>query len=147
MNKKLSVTFFAILFSCVVVVPAISQELTNDVAILRGGWIPSYSVDFKEDTDWEFSGFAVMGEYNLNISPILLAFGIEYQRVVHEKDNNDDIDVTAGFLVPQIAAKFFVPGGFYIGAGLAGKYLISYDMEDLKTDKTIDLWLNGIVGF
>ncbi len=149
MKSKMFAIAAAVFMIGALVVPAMSQELTNDVVVLRAGWIPAYTVSFDipNAEDSEFKGFAVMGEYNLNLNPVLLGFGLEYQRVVDEGEDGAD-DTVAGFLIPQVTAKFMAAGGFYIGAGVAGKYLISYDLgSGVETDKTIDLWLNGVIGY
>ncbi len=149
MKSKMFAIAAAVLMIGALVVPAMSQELTNDVVVLRAGWIPAYTVSFDipNADDAEFKGFAVMGEYNLNLNPVLLGFGLEYQRVVEEGEEGED-DTVAGFLIPQVTAKFMAAGGFYIGVGVAGKYLINYDLgSGVETDKTIDLWLNGVIGY
>jgi hypothetical protein len=136
-----------------------AQMMTTDVVFIKLGYIPSYTVTFDDDVivdgvtqpgsvpDLEASGFAIQGEYNLNLSPLWLGFGVEYQRLI-EKDDDDVIQ----FLIPQVTAKFVTGAGFYLGAGLAGKYLISYSYEgdeynDLEPDKKIDLWAHGVIGF
>lgn len=149
MKSKMFAIAASFLMIGALVVPAFSQELTNDVVVLRAGWIPSYTVSFDlpNMNDSEFTGFAGMAEYNLNLSPMLIGFGVEYQRVVEEGDDGED-DSIAGFLIPQVTAKFMAAGGFYIGAGVAGRYLINYDLgSGVETDKTIDLWLNGVIGY
>jgi hypothetical protein len=150
MKSKMFAIAALVLLIGAVTVPAMSQELTNDVVVLRVGWIPSYTVSFdvENSDDAEFTGFAGMAEYNLNVSPVLIGFGIEYQRVVDDAEDAGDDDSIAGFLIPQVTAKFMAAGGFYIGAGLAGKYLINYDLgSGVETDKTIDLWVNGVIGY
>ncbi len=136
-----------------------AQMMTTDVVFIKLGYIPSYTVTFDDDytvdgvtqpgsvDDLEASGFAIQGEYNLNLSPLWLGFGVEYQRLI--EDSDDDV---IQFLIPQVTAKFVTGAGFYIGAGLAGKYLIAYsyegdDFDDQDPDKKIDLWLNGVIGF
>lgn len=136
-----------------------AQEMTTDVVFIKLGYIPSYTVTFDDDVivdgatipgsvdDLEASGFAIQGEYNLNLSPLWLGFGVEYQRLLEDSDDN-----VIQFLIPQVTAKFVTGAGFYIGAGLAGKYLISFSYEgdlydDVEPDKKIDLWLNGVIGF
>lgn len=148
MKSKMFAIAAAVLMIGALIVPAFSQELTNDVVVIRAGWIPSYTVGFEDGgEDGEFNGFAVMGEYNLNMNPVLIGFGLEYQRVVDEGEDGAD-DTVAGFLIPQVTAKFMAAGGFYIGAGVAGRYLINYDLgSGVETDKTIDLWLNGVIGY
>lgn len=149
MKSKMFAIAAALLLIGAVTVPAFSQELTNDVVVIRAGWIPAYTVGFEpaDSEDAEFTGFGVMGEYNLNLNPVLIGFGLEYQRVVDEGENGAD-DAIAGFLIPQVTAKFMAAGGFYIGAGVAGRYLINYDLgSGVETDKTIDLWLNGVIGY
>ncbi|MBP7586137.1 MAG: hypothetical protein KBA61_18995 [Spirochaetes bacterium] len=154
MKVKLFAVLAALLMACAIAIPASAQELTNDVIFLRVGYIPAYTVSFDGEIagqsidDSEFAGFAGMAEYNLNLNPVLIGFGIEYQRVVDDADEAGADDSVASFLIPQVTAKFMTAGGFYIGAGLAGKYLIGYDFgEGVDTDKTIDLWLNGVIGY
>ncbi len=148
MKSKMFTIAVALLMMGALTAPAFSQELTNDVVVIRAGWIPAYTVssDVEGSKDAEFSGFGIMGEYNLNMNPVLIGFGIEYQRVVDEGEDGAD-DTTAGFLIPQVTAKFMAAGGFYLGAGVAGKYLINYDLGGAETNKTIDLWLNGVIGY
>jgi hypothetical protein len=150
MKVKFFAVLAALLMACAIAIPASAQELTNDVIFLRVGYIPTYVITSEESAyeDFEFAGFAAMGEYNLNLNPVLIGFGLEYQRVVDDADEAGADDSVASFLIPQVTAKFMTAGGFYIGAGLAGKYLIGYDLgEGVDTDKTIDLWLNGVIGY
>ncbi len=142
--------FFAVVAALVLAgafaIPASAQELTNDVIFLRLGYIPNYTVSYDISLpDTEFKGFAGMAEYNLNLNPVLIGFGLEYQRVVDDSESDDQI---AHFLIPQVTAKFMTAGGFYLGAGLAGKYLVGYDFgSGVNTDKKIDLWVNGVLGY
>ncbi len=133
-------------------------QMTTDVILIRVGYIPMYTVTadevVREDgsvidddpDDMEHNGYALNGEYNLNMSPVWIGIGLEYQYTI--EDENDDI---AQFIMPQANVKFVTAAGFYVGAGLAGKYMMSYSYEgegdeDVDVDKEIDLWANGIVG-
>lgn len=140
-----------------------AQYMTGDVVFLKLGWVPTYTVSFDKDEDGETkkdvesSGFAVQGEYNLNLDGILLGFGLEYERVETELgEDYDDLKINNSFITPMVSVKLATEGGFYIGAGLSGKYLIGTEkMEgtyagypfEMEFKKTIDLWANGILGY
>lgn len=172
----MKVKFFAVLAALLMVgavaIPATAQELTNDVIFLRLGYVPmsvtSFDKGIKGDAvdpnfKWdnlESTGFAAVGEYNLNVSPVLIAFGIEYQRLTSTGAVNDGSgvsdfsDVVNQFVIPQVTAKFLTAGGFYIGAGIAAKWMVATEAfsigggsKDMKWDKAIDLWVNGVIGY
>ncbi|MCU0821691.1 MAG: hypothetical protein MUC95_04355 [Spirochaetes bacterium] len=129
---------------------ASAQDITSDVVFLKGGWIPNYTVAFDEEgaEDIEAGGFAVQGEYNLNLQGFWLGIGFEYQRVVDAGENGAD-DLVMQYIQPMVSGKITAVGGLYLGAGLSGKYLISIkpDGEPYTTPKKIDLWANGILGY
>ncbi len=159
----MKVKFFAVLAALLMLgafaVPASAQyAVTDDVIFLRVGYsqqtvtsdrfeiVGGPPADTNPD-DFEWSGFSAQGEYNLNLNGILLGFGLEYSYMTE-----DEGDYIAQYLTPQVSAKFITAGGFYIGAGLAGKYLMAQSFEgdwvdDLEWDKKIDLWGNLMVGF
>ncbi len=125
--------------------------VTDDVIFLKVGYIPNYTVSFNEaDTpDLEFKGFGVAGEYNINFGMVWLGVGLEYQYVYDNKAFDTTDELTAQFILPQVNVKFVTAGGLYLGAGLAGKYLISNDFSnsDVDFDKKIDLWGNILLGY
>ena len=157
----MKIKVLAVLAACAMVFAftySASAMMTTDVVFVNVGYVPTYSVSYDDDqildgvtipgsiNDDEFKGYAAKGEYNLNMSPMWLGFGFEWQRLVHD----DNSDVVVQFLIPQVTAKFVTDAGFYLGAGVAGKYLMSYSApsgSDTEPDKKIDLWANGIVGF
>lgn len=151
----MKVKFFAVLAALLMVgavaIPASAQELTNDVIFLRVGYVPNYTVSFDTEPaqdDAEFTGFAFIGEYNLNLSPVLIGFGLEWQRVVYEYEAPSTDELVAQFLIPQVTAKFMTAGGFYLGAGLAGRYNLSNDTGgQYNFKKEVDLWVNGVIGY
>jgi hypothetical protein len=175
----MKVKFFAVLAALLMVgaiaIPASAQELTNDVIFIRVGYVPmsvttfdkGIKGDYVDPTftwgDYESTGFAVVGEYGLNLSPVLLSFGLEYQRLTSEGSFNDgsgdpdsDFSETVNqFVIPQVTVKYLTAGGFYIGAGLAAKWMVSTEGfalgaggdKDMEWDKGIDLWLNGVIGY
>ena len=139
------ISVVAFIFSLSFVADA--QYLTTDLVLLKVGYMPIYTVSFDDDNadDLENKGIAVQGEYNLNSGNFWLGFGLEYQRMV----NDDDSDYVNHFMLPLVSAKFVATGGLYVGAGLAGKYLISVEVPSgaEEPDKKIDLWANGIMGY
>ncbi|HDP80907.1 MAG TPA: hypothetical protein ENN21_08710 [Spirochaetes bacterium] len=125
-----------------------AQTLTSDIVFLKFGYVPlnTYEYDVAGSEQVESSGLAIQGEYNLNFNNFWIGFGLEYE-YLWWKDNGD---YKWAYLTPQVSAKFAAMGGLYVGAGLAGKYLISYDSpsgSDYDPDKKIDLWVNGILGY
>ncbi len=124
--------------------------VTDDVIFLKVGYIPNYTVSFDEAgmSDLEFKGFAGAAEYNINFGMVWLGVGLEYQYVYDNKALNSTDDFTAQFVLPQVNVKFVTAGGLYLGAGLAGKYLVSSDWSSsYDFDKKIDLWGNAILGY
>jgi len=123
---------------------AFSQtEITDDVVFLKVGYTQS-TTSFDEDNtdDTELSGVALQAEYNINLKPLLIGIGMEYQYVT------GDDETKAQFLNPMVTAKFMTAGGLYIGAGLTGRYMLAYDDEfDSDVDKEIDLWGHAVIGF
>ncbi|TAL37881.1 MAG: hypothetical protein EPN93_05270 [Spirochaetes bacterium] len=150
--------FFVILAALVAVFAfsygASAQTLTTDIVFLKLGYVPVYTFEYdvagSETYDW--TGFAVAGEYNLNFDNFWLGFGLEWKRM-----QGDDFGSTVTgedkyinqFLSPQFSAKFAALGGLYVGAGVEGKYLISSKVPagGEKADKKIDLWVDGILGY
>lgn len=161
MKLKFFVVFIALAMVCAFSYNADAQTMmTTDVVLIRVGYIPMSTVTADEVTfedgtvldndpdDLEHKGFAFNGEYNLNMSPVWIGIGLEYQYL--EEDDDENI---AQFIMPQANIKFITAAGFYVGAGLAGKYMMSYsyegadpDVNDADYDKKIDLWANGIIG-
>lgn len=145
---------FALIFSFSY--SAEAQYLTQDVIFLKVGYIPVYTVTYKEDEgikpdDTESAGLAIQAEYNLNFNGFWLGFGLEYQNVKSEI-NKDFDEITNQFILPEVSAKVAAVGGLYVGGGLSGKYLIATDVleagtYEIEAQKKIDLWLNGIVGY
>ncbi len=117
-------------------------ELTDDVVFVKLGYTKT-TVSYDGDVDdSDFGGLGVQGEYNINMNPMLVGIGIEYQYVT------GDYDSTMQFLNPMVTAKFMTAGGFYAGAGLVGRYMLSFDDEnDSEIDKKIDLWGQVTLGF
>lgn len=122
-----------------------AQTLTSDIVFLKIGYVPIYSYETEildTKTSSDFHGFGFQGEYNLNFNNFWLGFGLEWQMLYYSKD----VDTTIQFLTPQISAKFAALGGLYVGAGLAGRFLIaSKEAGDPK--KKFDLWINAILGY
>ena len=147
MKSKLFQFIFVVAFVFSLPFIANAQYLTTDLVLLKVGYVPIYTVSFDEDNadDSENKGIAVQGEYNLNSGNFWLGFGFEYQRMV----NDDEDDYINHFLLPMVSAKFVATGGLYVGAGLAGKYLVSAETPSgaEEPDKKIDLWVNGIMGY
>ncbi len=144
----LALAAFAMVFGVTAGAQA-QYAVTNDVIFVNLGYIPNYtaSYDVSGADDLEFMGFAVMGEYNLNLGAVWIGFGLEYQYLVDDEAEGGTEDLKAHFLVPQVNAKFVTGGGLYFGAGLAGKYLVSSDYGDNDPDSAIDLWGNVMIGF
>ncbi len=162
-----------------------AQFMTEDLLLLKVGYVPVSPVtfddgvtinDFKDSAytdkgeykigEIESSGFAVQGEYNLIYDNFWLGFSLEYQRIASDSFNYTNTDqinyrevkakkFNNDFIIPMISAKFAAEGGFYVGAGLSGKYLISSETLEFKNspglegtfEKEIDLWANGIIGY
>jgi hypothetical protein len=140
-----------------------AQYMTQDVIFLKGGYIPTYNVTFNEKTypasgaykpnDLEGSGFCAQGEYNLNFNGFWMGFGMEYQYIkIKGSTNNKDLfnnETKHSFILPMVSFKVAAVGGLYVGAGVAGKYLIATESDNSgsKASKKIDLWANGILGY
>ncbi len=123
---------------------AFSQtEITDDVVFLKVGYTNS-TTSFEEESadDLELSGVALQGEYNINLKPLLIGIGVEYQYVT------GDDETKVQFLNPMVTAKFMTAGGLYIGAGVTGRYMLGYDDKfDSEVDKKMDLWGHAVIGF
>jgi len=154
MKVKLFAVLAALFMVGAIAIPASAQDaVTNDVIFLRLGYIPNYTFSIEQDDptqddSFEFTGFAGMGEYNLNLGNFWIAFGLEFQRI-EEDVTGDDEPLIAQFLIPQVTAKFVTGGGFYLGAGLAARYNLSNEIDGstVEFDKEVDLWFNGVVGY
>lgn len=124
---------------------ASAQMVTGDLAVIKAGYQRSvYEYDLELSEPLEYNGVAVMGEYNLNLGMLHLGFGVEWSRLV----NKDDRDTVYQFITPSASLKLVVPGGFYIGAGAAGKHLLDQNIpggDDF--DRKWDLWVHGIAGY
>ncbi|MBN2040993.1 MAG: hypothetical protein JW864_13190 [Spirochaetes bacterium] len=127
---------------------ASAQYMTQDLIFVKAGYIPVYTVSYEQEgnDDSEISGFAIQGEYNLNFDGFWLGFGLEYQ---YMNDDADGEDVNHSFILPMASIKVAAVGGLYVGAGLAGKYLITTGEYEggVEATKEIDLWANGILGY
>lgn len=134
---------------------ASAQYMTKDLILIKAGYIPAYIVTFNEKDnitpkDAEMKGYAGQAEYNLNFDRIWLGFGLEYQYQTLKKNSDYNKKSHHQFIIPMASFKFNAVGGLYLGAGLAGKYLIAtqeFDTYGSKFDKKIDLWANGILGY
>ncbi len=155
---------------------ASAQYMTEDLLLFKIGYVPVSPVTFDEgatvngaeDTtykidDIESKGIAIQGEYNLIYGNFWFSFGLEYQKQFADAFDISYTDATTSlpvtneakkfsndFIIPMISAKFATEGGFYVGAGLSGKYLMSTDkvtISEGEFDKKIDLWANGILGY
>jgi hypothetical protein len=169
MNFKFLSLFVVLLMTLAFSYSANAEKITNDIIFGRAGYIPKYYNSFDDDVtvngvmyqgtvdSFKGQGFAINGEYNFNINALWwIGLGIEYQYVMMEQDVGE-ADI-AQFIIPQINGKyvidvdFYKGAAFYIGAGLAGKYLVDYEDRtegDVKwePDKKIDLWVNVIFGY
>jgi hypothetical protein len=149
-----------------------AQE-TRDVVFISLGYIPmsvtTFDKNYKYDStteiatidDLESKGVALRGEYNLNLGSLWLGFGLEYQRLYSEwgmsypTGSPDTFSKHVNqFITPMVTAKLVTAGGFYIGAGVSGKYMISSEKfhaiggtSDIEWKKKFDLWGNAVVGF
>ncbi len=133
---------------------ASAQTLTTDIVFLKLGYVPVYTFEYdtanSETYDW--TGFAIAGEYNLNFDNFWLGFGLEWKRMQGSDfgsgASGEDKYINQ-FISPQFSAKFAAMGGLYVGAGVEGKYLINSKGPAgfEKPDKKIDLWVNGILGY
>lgn len=147
-----------------------AQFMTEDLILIKVGYVPISTVGFDEGViiddiespttkigDLESKGFAVQGEYNLIFGSFWVGFGFEYQRLVVDSfsvGSTDAEEFANHFICPMLSAKFAAIGGLYLGAGLAGKYLISTEdfsyengTDKMEFDKKIDLWANAILGY
>ncbi|MFW5771647.1 MAG: outer membrane protein [Spirochaetota bacterium] len=159
MKTKILAILAAFALVCAFTVNASAQTmLTDDVAFVKLGY-SMMKVDYDEEyvDELEGNGFNLQGEYNLNLGSVLLGFGLEYTYMPVEVSGTDvdgddySADYTLHYLSPMLSAKFITAGGFYLGAGLAGKYLVGQSAEekgdDTVFDEEIDLWANGLIGF
>ncbi len=116
-------------------------EMTDDVVFVKLGYTKT-TVTYDGTDDFDLSGVGIQGEYNINISPMIVGVGMEYQYVT------GDYETKISFLNPMVTAKFMTAGGFYAGAGLSGRYMLSYeDKYGNDEDKKFDLWVQGTLGF
>jgi len=152
MKTKVLAILAAAALVCAFTVNAGAQTmLTDDVAFVKLGY-SMFNGTFEDDEgssveDIEGKGFNLQGEYNLNLGGVMLGFGLEY---TYMPADWDDEEIDLHFLSPMVTAKFITAGGFYLGAGLSGRYLVgqSYDGDnDFEVDEEIDLWANGLIGF
>ncbi|HON77752.1 MAG TPA: hypothetical protein PK544_04620 [Spirochaetota bacterium] len=164
MKKLLGVVAALVVFMGVTVAAQAQYGITSDVIFVRLGYssltVESDSLDYggtnvPNPEDIEGNGFNVQGEYNLNLTNFLIGFGLEYTYMKAEiagTGSDPDSEFTLQFLAPYVSAKFLTAGGFYIGAGLSGKYLVGQSDDSSGTgetewDKKIDLWGNLMLGF
>lgn len=152
-----------------------AQFMTDDLFILKAGYIPYGVVSFDKGLKLEGAeypeikindiktsavNFAVSAEYNLIFGIFWIGIGIEYQRVSSDKFAIEDAEYEKfnnDFLLPVLSFKFDVFEGLYTGAGISGKYLLSADKPLIKDsesdpargsfDKKMDLWANYIIGY
>jgi hypothetical protein len=154
MKAKVFAIFAALAMVFAFSYSASADSLSTDIVFLKLGYVPVYTYEYdtsnSETFDW--SGFAIAGEYNLNFNNFWLGFGLEWKRM-QGSDFGSGITgedkFVAQFLSPQFSAKFAALGGLYVGAGVEGKYLISSKVPEgyEKADKKIDLWVDGILGY
>jgi hypothetical protein len=166
MKKLLGVVAALVVFMGVSVAAQAQYGVTGDVVFVRLGYSnftmqsnevtgPTGAVQDANPNDLEGNGFNVQGEYNLNLTNFLIGFGLEYTYMKAEiagTGGEADDEFVFHFLAPYVSAKFLTAGGFYIGAGVAGKYLMSQSYEtsggaDYEYDKKFDLWANLMLGF
>ncbi len=154
MKTKVLAIFAAVVLVCAFTVNAGAQTmLTDDVAFVKLGYsmmTVKYDEEGVEDIDG--NGFNLQGEYNMNLGGVMLGFGLEYTYMPAESEYDVGTEkFKFHYLTPMVSAKFITAGGFYLGAGLAGKYLVgqSYDgdAESSEYDQEIDLWANAVIGF
>lgn len=162
----MKVKIFSILAAFIMIaafsLSASAQYMTQDVIFIKAGYIPTYAVSFKESNllgspykpnDLEGSGFCAQGEYNLNFNGFWMGFGLEYQyiKIKGSTDQKDlyNNETKHSFILPMVSFKVAAVGGLYVGAGVAGKYLIATESDNAQTkaSKKIDLWANGILGY
>lgn len=165
MKKLLGVVAALVVFMGVTVAAQAQYGVTGDVIFVRLGY-SSLTVDNTEiksgstvvdpnPNELEGNGFNVQGEYNLNLTNFLIGFGLEYTYMkakIADSGSDPDSEFTLQFLAPYVSAKFLTAGGFYIGAGLSGRYLMnqsddSSGTDEIEWDKKIDLWGNLMLGF
>lgn len=156
MRSKLLAVFAVLVFVFAFSAAGGAQMLTSDLVFLKGGYIPVYLAPFDEEGLDEVlsDGFAIQGEYNINLNNFWLGLSLEYQSVKStiQTAAGDSDEFTNAFLVPMISAKLATMGGLYIGAGLSAKYLLTTEEIDtplglVEFDKEVDVWLNGILGY
>ncbi len=123
-----------------------AQEMTDDVAFLRLGYQwNTIKLDVANAEDFKLNGFAIEGEYNLNVGGMLVGFSLEYAYL----SDKDEKAYDYGFLSPMVAVKFLAPGGFYIGPGVSLRYLMSSYLPESapEPDSEVDLWVNAVAGY
>ena len=175
MKLFISILLTAAAFILSLTLNANAQFMTDDLFILKAGYIPYGIVSFDKGlkaagadspdskiNDIKTTGlsYAVQAEYNLIFGIFRLGLGIEYQRVSADKFAIEDAEFEKfynNFLLPVLSIKFAVFEGLYTGAGISGKYLLSADSpmlkgseddpEQGKFDKKMDLWANYIIGY
>ena len=175
MKSCISGLLTAAVFILSLTLNANAQFMTDDLLILKAGYIPygvtSFDKGVKEGgvkspetkvNDIKSIGlnYAVQAEYNLIFGIFWLGLGIEYQRVSADKFAIEDAKFKKfnnDFLMPVISFKFDVFRGLYTGISISGKYLISTETPMLKGsdddpsqarfDKKMDLWANYIIGY
>lgn len=124
-----------------------AQTLTRDTVFLKAGYLPAYTYIFDvPDADpQEYHGFALQGEYNLNFDPVWIGIGVEWERLYWD----EDVDFRYDFIAPSATIKLVALGGLYLGAGVAGRYLINAEGPSpfFEPESYIDLWVNGVAGY
>ncbi len=181
--KKLFVLCFALIAAAGIALPAHAQMLSGDIVFLKAGYIPVSETAFKNGlsytrgtstsydsgitlTDVTQKGWALQGEYNLNIHQnVWIGFGLEYQRLKTDEIvityslpgySRDTISaVTNQYVQPMVSLKFVAVGGLYIGGGFSVKYLMSSTKvtnpedaaESYEWKSEADLWANAVMGY
>ncbi|GAB4221312.1 MAG TPA: hypothetical protein PL059_12005 [Spirochaetota bacterium] len=127
----------------------------------ENGWNPNFVV-----LEHKSQGAALNIEYNFNTNPLLFSFGFEYQLLWDKFSVFQDIGggvyetiklktYLNQYMMPSVTIKYLTASGFYMGTGIALKYLAvtekvkpdnGYDFS-LEFDKKLDFWSITIVGY